>query len=123
MPRQLAIATILGARPQFIKAAPVVHRLKALGHAETIIHTGQHYDSTMSDVFFRELDIPQPAYNLGVGSGLHGATTGAMMTGIEAILIDHRPDWVLVYGDTSATLAGWHASGGVWGWGGCSPCR
>ncbi len=103
----MKIATIIGARPQFVKAA-VLSRLirKQPGMREIVIHTGQHYDENMSDVFFRELEIPQPDFSLGIGSGPHGAQTGRMLEAIENVLLDIRPDWVLVYGDTNSTLAG-----------------
>lgn len=100
------ITTILGARPQFIKAAPVCRAFRDAGINETIIHTGQHYDYAMSQVFFDQLGIPAPEVNLGVGSGSHGKQTGAMLAGIEEILLGQRPDRVLVYGDTNSTLAG-----------------
>jgi UDP-N-acetylglucosamine 2-epimerase len=101
----MKVATVVGARPQFIKAAPVSRALRSVAD-EYLIHTGQHYDDGMSKVFFEDLDIPAPAVNLGVGSDLHGAQTAAMLTGIEAVLIEQRPDWVIVYGDTNSTLAG-----------------
>lgn len=99
------IVTIVGARPQFIKAA-AISRVLRQRHREVLVHTGQHYDASMSDVFFRELDIPAPDVNLAVGSASHGAQTGAMLAKIEAVLLAERPDWVLVYGDTNSTLAG-----------------
>lgn len=102
----MRITTVLGARPQFIKAAPVSHALKELGHSEFMIHTGQHYDYGMSQVFFEELNLPQPEINLGVGSGSHAFQTGCMLVEIEKILLDQKPDFVLVYGDTNSTLAG-----------------
>ncbi len=103
----MKLATIIGARPQFIKAA-TVSRIVARhpGVDELIIHTGQHYDAVMSAVFFTELDIPHPAYNLGVGPGTHGEQTGRMLEAIEAVLIQEAPDCILVYGDTNSTLAG-----------------
>jgi UDP-N-acetylglucosamine 2-epimerase len=101
------IVSVVGARPQFIKAAPVCRALRASGrHAEILVHTGQHYDPAMSDIFFGELGIPAPDHHLGVGSGPHGAQTGAMLAAIELVLMDERPDAVLVYGDTNSTLAG-----------------
>ena len=99
------IVTVVGARPQFIKAAVVSHALASAGISERIVHTGQHYDPGMSDVFFSELGIPSPAINLDVGSGSHAAQTGAMMIGLEKYLMQQRPDWLLVYGDTNSTLA------------------
>lgn len=102
----MRIVTIVGARPQFIKAAPVHFALRDAGVNEIIVHTGQHYDDKMSRVFFEELGIPEPIYNLGVGSASHGAQTGRMLEMIEHVLLDEVPDCVLVYGDTNSTLAG-----------------
>ena len=96
---------MVGARPQFVKAAVMSGSLRA-NHSEILIHTGQHYDHGMSAVFFDELGIPPPDHDLGVGSGSHGAQTGAMLEGIERILIEEKPDVVMVYGDTNSTLAG-----------------
>ncbi|MFM8487164.1 MAG: UDP-N-acetylglucosamine 2-epimerase, partial [Bacteroidota bacterium] len=96
--------TIIGARPQFIKAAVVSRAIAATGGAikETIIHTGQHYDANMSDVFFSELDIPAPHHNLGIGGGTHGQNTGRMIEAIEQVLLKDKPDCLLVYGDTDS---------------------
>jgi UDP-GlcNAc3NAcA epimerase len=101
----MKVATIVGARPQLIKAA-AVSRILRQQHTEILIHTGQHYDRGMSEIFFADLHIDPPAVNLGVGSGTHGEQTGAMLAGIERVLVDKRPDWVMVYGDTNSTLAG-----------------
>lgn len=103
----MKILTVVGARPQFIKAAVVSRAFKDLeGPEEQIIHTGQHYDPGLSDIFFDEMEIPRPTHNLNVGSGSHGKQTGAMLAGIEEILLSEEPDRVLVYGDTNSTLAG-----------------
>lgn len=122
----MKICTIVGARPQFIKAAAVSRAIAKHNHpvpafsrrsgtpiisdllpiTEIIIHTGQHYDEGMSDIFFRELEIPEPLYNLGIGSGSHGIQTGQMLAAIEKTLLKEKPDWVLIYGDTNSTLAG-----------------
>lgn len=99
------ILTIVGARPQFIKAAPVSRALRPR-HSEVLVHTGQHYDANMSDIFFAELGSAEPDINLGIGSGSHGQQTGRMLMAIEEVLLAQRPDWVLVYGDTNSTLAG-----------------
>ncbi|MBS4195731.1 non-hydrolyzing UDP-N-acetylglucosamine 2-epimerase [Lederbergia citri] len=101
----MKIITVIGARPQFIKAAPVSRALRK-HFDELIIHTGQHYDSNMSDIFFEELNIPKPDYHLHVGSSSHGKQTGEMLTNIEEILMKESPDYLLVYGDTNSTLAG-----------------
>jgi UDP-N-acetylglucosamine 2-epimerase len=100
------VVSIVGARPQFVKASMVSRELMRRGAREELVHTGQHYDHGMSAVFFEELGIPEPSRNLGVGSGTHAAQTGDMMVGIERLLLDDRPDAVLVYGDTNSTLAG-----------------
>lgn len=111
----MKIVTIVGARPQFIKAATVsraivkYNKYLAKGQEiikEILVHTGQHYDENMSDVFFEELDIPKPDYNLGIGSASHGVQTGRMLEEIEKVLLKEQPDCVLVYGDTNSTLAG-----------------
>ena len=99
--------TIIGARPQFIKAATISRVLDGDPEVhEILVHTGQHYDNNMSRIFFDELELPEPDYNLGIGGGNHGAQTGAMLTGLEALMEEHKPDRVVVYGDTNSTLAG-----------------
>lgn len=100
------IITIVGARPQFVKAATLSRQFIRLGINEKIIHTGQHYDANMSDVFFTEMEIPKPAFQLDIHGVSHGAMTGRMLEGIEKILMEEKPDGVLVYGDTNSTLAG-----------------
>ncbi len=102
----MKIVSVVGARPQFIKSAPVSLALAKAGHMEYLLHTGQHYDYGMSKVFFDELGLAEPAINLGVGSGPHGKQTSQMLMGIESVLIAQQPDVVLVYGDTNSTLAG-----------------
>jgi len=101
----MKILTIIGARPQFIKAAPLSAELRKT-HEEILVHTGQHYDSNMSKVFFDELRIPMPDIQLSVGAGSHAAQTSSMMVGIEDAVLDVKPDMVLVYGDTNSTIAG-----------------
>ena len=102
----MKIATILGTRPEIIKMAPIIDEISIRDINQIVLHTGQHYDKEMSDNFFRDLEIPTPDYNIHVGSGTHGNQTGLMMKGIEEILIDEKPDIVLVQGDTNAVLAG-----------------
>ncbi len=102
----MKIVTIVGARPQFIKAAPVSRALRERGLDEFLLHTGQHYDPALSQVFFDELDLQPPDANLEAGSGRHGEQTAAMLAGIERCLLEQRPDWVLIYGDTNSTVAG-----------------
>jgi len=109
----LKLATIVGARPQFVKAAVVSRAIRLTGNGnggravqETLIHTGQHYDASMSQVFFDQLGMEAPRYNLAIGSGNHGEQTGRMLSEVERVLLAEHPDWVLVYGDTNSTLAG-----------------
>jgi len=102
----MKILTVIGARPQFIKASPVSRALQAANYNEVILHTGQHYDINMSDIFFKELNIPTPKINLGIGSGMHGEQTGQMLIEIEKAIVKQNPDLLLVYGDTNSTLAG-----------------
>ena len=100
----MKIVTVVGARPQFIKAAVVSHVLRKR-HTEILVHTGQHFDYNMSEQFFKELDIPDPDYNLGISGGTHAQMTGRMMMALEEVLMKEKPDWLLVYGDTNSTLA------------------
>jgi len=101
------LLTIVGARPQFIKAAAVSRAIRASGDfTEILIHTGQHFDAMMSDVFFSELDMPPPHEHFAIHGGRHGAMTGLMLQAVEGAMVKHEPDWVLVYGDTNSTLAG-----------------
>ena len=102
----MKLVTVVGARPQFIKAAALSRQVRSMnGVQEVLVHTGQHYDDNMSDVFFRELGLPGPVVNLGIGSGRHGAQTGRMLEGLEEVLLTERPDWLVIYGDTNSTLA------------------
>jgi len=100
------IVTVIGARPQFIKAAVVSRACANHGIEEIVVHTGQHFDANMSDVFFDELEMRPPAHNLGIGGGSHGQNTGRMIEAVERVMIGEKPDGVLVYGDTDSTLAG-----------------
>jgi UDP-N-acetylglucosamine 2-epimerase (non-hydrolysing) len=102
----MKVVSIVGARPQFVKLAPVAAALSRAGQQHVIVHTGQHYDDRLSDVFFADLAIPQPDVHLGVGSGSHGVQTGTMLSALDGVLDAQRPDWVLVYGDTNSTIAG-----------------
>ncbi len=109
----MKIVTVIGARPQFIKAAVVSRTIEKYNESagneeieEVIVHTGQHYDANMSEVFFKEMSIPQPKYNLHLGGGTHGAMTGRMLEKLEEVMLSEKPDVVLVYGDTDSTLVG-----------------
>lgn len=109
----MKVLTVVGARPQFVKAAMVSRAFERWSREdpsqavhELIVHTGQHFDENMSDVFFEEMRIPRPAHYLGIGGGTHGAMTGRMIEAIERTILEERPDWLLVYGDTNSTLAG-----------------
>jgi len=107
--RRLKLVTVVGARPQFIKAGTVsllIRKKYRKKIREVLVHTGQHYDRNMSDIFFRQMRIPTPQYYLGIGGGSHGAMTGRMIEKIEVVLKREKPDWVIVYGDTNSTLAG-----------------
>src|SRR3954471_18856631 len=105
MTRTAGILHIVGARPNFMKAAPVVHAGAKLGLAQLLVHTGQHYDRAMSDVFFTELGLPEPDVNLGVGSGTHARQTAALMTALEDTFVEREPSMVVVYGDVNSTIA------------------
>ena len=104
----LKIFTIVGARPQIIKAAAISRQVRTVFKdkiQESIVHTGQHYDENMSQVFFDEMEIPKPDFNLNIGSGTHGSQTARMIVGIEKLLIEHKPDSLVIYGDTNSTFA------------------
>lgn len=101
----MKVVSVVGARPQFVKLAPIHKAAVAAGVEHVIVHTGQHYDPMLSDVFFEDLGIGAPDVHLGVGSGSHGVQTGAMLGALDAVFDEHRPDWVLVYGDTNSTVA------------------
>ncbi|MFF4757117.1 non-hydrolyzing UDP-N-acetylglucosamine 2-epimerase [Streptomyces sp. NPDC001292] len=102
----MKVISIVGARPQLVKLAPIAAAFAQTEHEHVIVHTGQHYDADLSDVFFSGLGIPDPDVHLGVGSGSHGVQTGAVLSALDPVLDAHRPDWVLVYGDTNSTIAG-----------------
>ncbi len=102
----MKVLSVVGARPQFVKLAPVDQALREHGHEHVIVHTGQHYDPLLSQVFFDDLAIAPPAVNLGIGSHSHATQTAGILAGLDPVLAHHSPDWVLVYGDTTSTLAG-----------------
>ena len=103
----MKILTVVGARPQFVKASAVSRAIRNVEHStEVLVHTGQHHDAEMSEVFFQDLELPNPAYNLGIHGGSHGQMTGRMLAELDPIITREKPDWVLVYGDTNSTLAG-----------------
>lgn len=102
----MKVVSIVGARPQLVKLAPVANAFARTEHRHVIVHTGQHYDAKLSDVFFSGLGIPQPDVHLGIGSGTHGTQTGRTLAALDPVLAAEQPDWVLVYGDTNSTLAG-----------------
>ena len=106
MSKRIRIVSVVGARPQFVKAAVVSKAMAKAGMDEILVHTGQHYDAKMSDIFFEELGIPTPRHHLEIGSGSHGAQTGRMLEAVEQVIVDEKPDRVLVYGDTNSTVAG-----------------
>src|SRR6516162_3147760 len=99
------ITHVLGARPNFMKAAPVIRALAALGHDQRVVHTGQHYDEQMSEVFFVQLGLPKPDVNLGVGSGTHARQTAEVMVGLEREFTENSPAMVVLYGDVNSTVA------------------
>jgi UDP-N-acetylglucosamine 2-epimerase len=99
-----SITHVLGARPNFVKAAPVIRALRALGHQQRVVHTGQHYDERMSDIFFVQLGLPEPDVNLGVGSGTQATQTADVLVGMEREFLDHEPSLVVVYGDVNSTV-------------------
>lgn len=101
----MKIVSVVGARPQFVKLAPVDAAIQKAGYEHVIVHTGQHYDTALSDQLFIDLNIPNAKINLGVGSGSHASQTAAMMVGLEEVFLQEKPDWVLAYGDTNSTLA------------------
>ena len=101
----MRLISVVGARPQFVKLAPMSSAAAAAGVEHLVVHTGQHYDPLLSDIFFDELGIPAPDVHLGVGSGSHGVQTGAMLSALDGVFAELAPDWVLVYGDTNSTLA------------------
>jgi len=112
--KPLKVITIVGARPQFIKAAALSRAVNSQFQGkieEKIVHTGQHFDDNMSQVFFDDLEIPRPHYHFAIAGGSHGSMTGKMLEAIEGVLLAEKPDWVLIYGDTNSTLAGpWRRS-------------
>ena len=106
MSHSISVLSIVGARPQFVKAAVVSRAMAEADMEEILVHTGQYYDAKMSDIFFEELGIPTLRHHLEIGSAAHGAQTGRMLEAIEKVILDEKPDRVLVYGDTNSTVAG-----------------
>ncbi len=100
----MRVMLVAGARPNFMKVAPVLHALARAGHQPVLLHTGQHYDARMSDAFFQDLELPEPDYHLGVGSGTHAQQTARIMEAFEPVLMEARPDWVVVVGDVNSTV-------------------
>src|ERR1700741_333110 len=100
----MKVLHVVGARPNFMKAAPLLRVLRSRGIAQVLVHTGQHYSANMSDVFFEQLSIPEPDVNLGIGSGSHACQTAEAMIRFEPVVFEHKPDIVLVYGDVNSTL-------------------
>jgi len=105
MSRSLRVILVAGARPNFMKVAPVLGALRRAGHQPILVHTGQHYDASMSDAFFRDLELPEPDHHLGVGSASHAVQTARIMEAFEPVLLERRPDWVVVFGDVNSTAA------------------
>jgi len=101
----MKVMVVAGARPSFMKVAPILRALLTAGHAGILVHTGQHYDALMSDAFFRDLEIPEPDFHLGAGSGSHAQQTARVMQAFEPVLLECTPDWLVVVGDVNSTLA------------------
>lgn len=101
----MQVMAVAGARPNFMKVAPILRALEAAGHESVLVHTGQHYDARMSDAFFQDLELPEPDYHLGVGSGSHAVQTARIMEAFEPVLLESRPDWLMVVGDVNSTVA------------------
>src|SRR5690606_11382630 len=101
----MKVLLVAGARPNFMKVAPIIPALRRSGHEPVLVHTGQHYDARMSDAFFQDLELPDPDFHLGAGSGTHAQQTARVMEKFEPVLLEVRPDWVVVVGDVNSTLA------------------